>query len=160
MVNLLGGMKDSIDKLVAQGGRGPQPQESTSRDTRDEEGFADDEDEDGSPRTVDFRKNKLNDGPQFRDSETNQIHAAIRAHCRTLMKCGKKDPLPPPPSAQEIEWHSNRENGVGPSRDDFIINYLGSPGSYWNAAVTEIFVQDFLLSEWHIVTTDKQKITK
>jgi hypothetical protein len=70
------------------------------------------------------------------------------------------DPLPQPPTDQELEAYENESEGaIGPTKHDFTIHYLGPPlADPWNSQCVYIFVKYFRNSAWKNVCTDKSRI--
>lgn len=76
--------------------------------------------------------------------------ANIRKHTMHLMdRDTESDPIPPPPSREDVQQYLDGVSKVGPSRTNFVIDLEGGSASPWNKAVNKIFVDDFLKIDWY-----------
>ncbi|KIJ50299.1 hypothetical protein M422DRAFT_65725 [Sphaerobolus stellatus SS14] len=121
---------------------------------------ADDESED---EDILRKKKKLNHGKKSRPREQTVLAEAVRECTMKLMKRkSQQEPLPRPPTAEELEHFANgEEDAIKPTKKDFAIHYLGEPQKEpWNMRCIDIFVKYFRKSSWKTVCNTKPKIRK
>ena len=75
-----------------------------------------------------------------------------------MKRTDKRDPYPPPPTLEELRWHAEGHAGIGPSNEDFVIDYLGAPQGLWNLAATAVFLGDFKANN-HLGNAAEELIT-